>query len=68
MPRRAIDGYLYTWGALVALTTLSFATSLVHFGGGLFVALAIAVAKAALIAAVFMHLVRGRLVESAIVT
>lgn len=51
--------YLMTWGALMVLTVITVAVSYVDFGSAsinLFVALAVAATKAAVVALVFMHL------------
>lgn len=51
--------YLMTWGALMVLTVITVAVSYVDFGSdaiNLFVALAVAATKAAIVALVFMHL------------
>lgn len=51
--------YLMTWGALMVLTVITVAVSYVDFGSdsiNLFVALAVAATKAAVVALVFMHL------------
>jgi len=51
--------YLMTWGALMVLTIITVAVSYVDFGSAsinLFVALAVAATKAAVVALVFMHL------------
>jgi len=54
-------GYALVWIALVALATLTLLASRAVTGsGGLVLALAIAGAKAALVAAFFMHLAGGR--------
>jgi cytochrome c oxidase subunit IV len=57
-PRR----YVFVWIALLALTVTTYAVSRVDLGGhwNLTVALAIAAAKAALVALFFMHLWDGK--------
>jgi len=54
-------GYIIVWGALVVLATATlFASRAVTGGWGLVVAFVIAVAKASLVVAFFMHLAHGR--------
>lgn len=49
--------YFAVWGALIAFTALTVAVSYVDFGAAnLFIALAVATCKAAMVALVFMHL------------
>lgn len=51
--------YLGTWAALLALTGVTVGASYVDFGAAnLWIALLIATAKAALVALIFMHLLR----------
>jgi cytochrome c oxidase subunit 4 len=53
--------YVLVWIALVALATVTlFASRAVTGGWGLLIAFAIAIAKAALVVAFFMHLAGGR--------
>jgi cytochrome c oxidase subunit IV len=53
--------YLLVWAALLGLTAITVAVSYVDFGGwNLVISLAVATTKAALVAAVFMHLAYGR--------
>ncbi|MEO8551671.1 MAG: cytochrome C oxidase subunit IV family protein [Kofleriaceae bacterium] len=57
-------GYVVVWIVLVVLATASLIASRVTSGsGGLAISLAIAAIKAALVAAFFMHLARGRAVH-----
>ncbi|MEP6861406.1 MAG: cytochrome C oxidase subunit IV family protein [Deltaproteobacteria bacterium] len=57
-------GYVVVWIVLVALATASLLSSQAVSGSaGLAISLAIAAAKAALVAAVFMHLAYGRAVH-----
>lgn len=56
--------YIVVWIVLVVLATASFAASRVVTGSaGLAISLVIAAVKAALVAAFFMHLARGRAVH-----
>ena len=53
--------YLLVWAALLALTAVTVGVSYVDFGGwNLVISLSVATTKAALVAAVFMHLAYGR--------
>jgi cytochrome c oxidase subunit 4 len=54
-------GYVVVWGALVVLATVTlFASRAITGGWGLVVAFVIAIAKASLVVAFFMHLAHGR--------
>ncbi|MEO6776520.1 MAG: cytochrome C oxidase subunit IV family protein [Kofleriaceae bacterium] len=61
-------GYVVVWIVLIVLATVSLLVSQMYGGGGgsgeLAISLTIAAVKAALVAAFFMHLARGRAVHS----
>lgn len=57
----SVRAYVATWAALVALAAASFGLSFLHLGGwAMPAAVAIAAAKALLVALFFMHLVRAQ--------
>ena len=60
MHATSVRALLYTWGGLLLLLAVTTASAYIHLGlGNLVLNLVIAAAKVALIAAVFMHLVRS---------
>lgn len=60
--------YLVVWGALVALTLISLGASFLLRGGqDVWIALAIAVVKSALVLLFFMHLVEERFANGLVV-